>query len=169
MKYKFFLRTDHLRTAYGLHFPDNAFHEHYISGWAHSGDWSQLVDGFQLLSVHQFHNQLDARSAAWLSFQLAFFLSLPVVPTCWTSEGSGNGSTGGMDHMEHHRQEVDLERYFSICIHHSSICIHHSSICSSHVGYTNFVSRTSLCTSIFLFATVDLCHFRPVSSEPVYV
>ena len=40
-----------------------------------------LVNGFQRFSILLIHNQLDARSAAWLIFQIAFLLSLPVVPT----------------------------------------------------------------------------------------
>ena len=44
-------------------------HEHSHSGWAHSGDQSLCVGWcFQLFSSRLSHNQLDARSAAWLSF-----------------------------------------------------------------------------------------------------
>jgi len=42
---------------------------------------SVLVDGFQLFSILLIHNQMAAPSQAWLSFQIAFLLSLPVVPT----------------------------------------------------------------------------------------
>ena len=57
-------------------------HEHYDNGWAHSGDQSLCVGWcVQLFSFRLSQNQLDARSAAWLSFWIAFRFSLPVVPT----------------------------------------------------------------------------------------
>ena len=57
-------------------------HEHSDYGWAHSGDQSLCVGWcVQLFSFRLSQNQLDARSAAWLSFWIAFRFSLPVVPT----------------------------------------------------------------------------------------
>ena len=57
-------------------------HEPSHSGWINSGDQSVCVGWcFQLYSSRLSHNQLDARSTAWLSFWIAFRLSLPVVPT----------------------------------------------------------------------------------------
>ena len=62
-------------------------HEHSHSGWAHSDDQSLCVGWcFQLFSSRLSHNQLDARSAAWLSFWIAFRFALPVVPTVVISQ-----------------------------------------------------------------------------------
>ena len=34
--------------------------------------------------------------------------------TCQTSKSGGNGITGNMDHVEHHRQEDDLGRHLEV-------------------------------------------------------